>query len=588
MVERELPKLEVAGSKPVVRLSPATAVAATTMTGVPRPAPAVASLVLGLLAGFAATDAASGAVVSTARTEIAGFVDNNPKAPSSSPPRTRYVLSVAAGDGETNALVIERAPGAMIVRDAAAITPGAGCELLDATTARCATPASPGALVEQQVGSVSLGDGDDSFQDLSDSLLGERAEVDAGSGADVVVGAARAVGGPGNDRLVASVAEGGDGDDVISARRGDGGDGDDVLGAFTAPGTTKLSGGAGNDMLTGGDSGLGFDEDVDVLDGGEGDDVLRGGGGSDRLLPGPGADVIDGGPQADSVSFAYASAPVRADLAVAGPIDPTGEGDAMTGVEHAEGGAGDDELLGGADDSFLIGGPGRDRLSGRGGRDVLDGGLDDDVLLGAEGNDLIVGGAGADTLDGAGGNDELLAGTAIVDAPRHFLTTFEADASPDRVTGAAGADSLRVGAGDSADAGPGNDVLESVGRPAFLSCAAGRDVFDGEALAPRNCERASVLEDKLVPVNLRLRGRVLTLPIRGGDEARVSVVLLVAGRPLARARGTVHVAATRMLRLRLTPRRARLLRRARTMRLSFTDVSESPRKRDSALLPAVR
>ena len=386
---------------------------------------------------------------------------------------------------------------------------------------------------------------------------------------------------------MASAADGGEGDDVIQARQGTGGDGQDVLSGYPGPGTTKLSGGAGNDMLTGTDFQNGFG-DVDVLDGGDGDDVLRGGANADQLLPGPGADVIDGGGGADFVSFAYATAPVRADLAGAGPIDPTGEGDVMTAIESVEGGAGDDELLGRDDDSILIGGAGRDRLAGRGGRDVLDGGAGDDVLAGAAGNDLIVGGTGADALDGAAGNDELISGSATVDAPRGSYVLPENDASPDRTAGGAGADSLlAVGNGDSADAGPGNDELEAEGRPALLNCGAGRDTLDGGALAPRNCELASVL-DKVIPVTLRLRGRVLSLRIRGGDQARVAVVLLVGGRPLARARGTVHVASSRTLRLRLSPRGARLLRRARTMRLNFTDLDESPRVRDSAVLPAAR
>jgi len=196
----------------------------------------------------------------------------------------------------------------------------------------CSTPPEPGTTrVERGVASVTLGDGDDSIVlPPRSSGFFSLSEIDGGSGDDTIAGAGRATGGPGDDRLDAVVADGGPGNDLITAREADGGDGDDTISPNEPGVPVKLRGGAGNDVLTGG-----FNDPLkssqgtgDVLDGGEGDDRLDAGAGDDRLLPGPGADVIVGGPGLDFVSFAYASAPVRADLAAAGPFDPTGEGDA--------------------------------------------------------------------------------------------------------------------------------------------------------------------------------------------------------------------------------------------------------------------
>ena len=94
-------------------------------------------------------------------------------------------------------------------------------------------------------------------------------------------------GGAGNDILV-----GGNAADTIN-----GGDGRDVL--VGNGGKDALSGGAGDDLLEGGggddtlDGGAGRDK----LDGGRGTDVLRGGAGNDFLfaLDGAGKDTLDGG-----------------------------------------------------------------------------------------------------------------------------------------------------------------------------------------------------------------------------------------------------------------------------------------------------
>ena len=240
------------------------------------------------------------------------------------------------------------------------------------------------------------------------------------------------------------------------------------------------------------------------------------GDGHAEILPGPGADVIDGGGGNDHVSFAYATGPVHADLATPGAVDPTGEGDAMTGVESVEGGSGDDVLLGADGDSLLVGGDGDDRLDGRGGRDV------------------IVGGRGADTISGGAGDDDLASGSGQIVVPdRRYYTGHTDERDTDVVTGGAGADLLRVGTGDRGDAGAGRDMVFAAGRPARLRCGSGeRDRFDGLRV-PRDCERVLVFGADM-PTRVRLRGATLTVPVTGAGPVRV--VVTVDGRVVARRR----------------------------------------------------
>jgi len=492
------------------------------------------------------------------------------------PSTTTYSLAVAAGSGEVNAVAVELTAEGFVVRDAAGVTAGDGCAVADATTVTCSTSPEPGTTrVERGVASVTLGDGDDSIVlPPRSSGFFSLSEVDGGSGDDTIAGAGRATGGPGDDRLDAVVADGGPGNDLITARDADGGDGGDTISPNEPGVPVKLRGGAGNDVLTGG-----FNDPLkssmgtgDVLDGGEGADRLDAGAGDDRLLPGPGADVIVGGPGLDFVSFAYASAPVRADLAAAGPVDPTGEGDAMTAVESAEGGSGDDVLLATNDDSVLLGNAGNDRLEGRGGPDI------------------IIGGVGADVIDGEDGDDDITAGTALPDFERGESGQHESDAAADRVTGGAGKDVVRVGSGDRADGGSGDDLIVGQGRPAAARCGTGtRDRFDGRTL-PRDCERIVWFGFVSAPAQTTLRRGTLSIRAPGHFGGRVTVSVRVDGRRVAAGSRRIGSFASKVVRLPVTPRGQRALRRARSVRVDILapGPDDDRRERDTAVLPAPR
>jgi Ca2+-binding RTX toxin-like protein len=170
-----------------------------------------------------------------------------------------------------------------------------------------------------------------------------------------------------------------------------------------------VSGGRGNDVLTGGPSG----EDLYA---GSGADVLRGRGGDDLLAdasapdslrsgdPSPfpsdegsvaladagrGRDSFEGGHgRADTVSYAARGAGVRVDLANTAAIGGAQrERDSVSGVENAYGGTGDDRLAGNRRSNWLDGGDGDDRIVGRRGDDSIEGGRGRNVIVAGAGND---------------------------------------------------------------------------------------------------------------------------------------------------------------------------------------------------------
>jgi Ca2+-binding RTX toxin-like protein len=169
-----------------------------------------------------------------------------------------------------------------------------------------------------------------------------------------------------------------------------GGGGDDVLSGGAYENSELLSGGPGDDRLTG-----------DGLAGGNGDDILKGVVWENYLNGGPGADTIQGERLTDLIF----------------------------------GGPGNDEIDSGGpdldDDDWVHGGRGKDHITGGPGFDHLFGDRGADSLLGGRGADVIVGGGGPDYLAGERGRDTLRA----------------RDGRRDRVLGGFGTDKARVDIG---------------------------------------------------------------------------------------------------------------------------------------------
>jgi Ca2+-binding RTX toxin-like protein len=300
------------------------------------------------------------------------------------------------GDDEANALAGGNGNDTLVGAGGTdTLTGGAGDDTL-----------RPGGLTD----AIDGGNGTDTL-DLGDLDSGVNLAASGGS-------IERVVGTGHDDTLTGSATvrhlDGGAGDDTLIGSAGDdtllGGDGNDVLHGGT--GNDALDGGAGNDTLDGGDGNdtldgrdgddtLGGGAGDDALDGGDGADLLSGGSGSDLLRPGQGGGTADGGDGEDTVSYAGQTAPATIDLAAGDARIGGGDAVALTGIEHAAGGDGNDRLLGDGQANRLDGGAGDDLLDGRGGADRLRGDGGDDVLV-----DLEADGA-ADELDGGAGTDVL-------------------------------------------------------------------------------------------------------------------------------------------------------------------------------------
>jgi len=168
-------------------------------------------------------------------------------------------------------------------------------------------------------------------------------------------------------------------------------------GSDTLIGVENLSGGAGNDTLTG-------DSHANAIDGGRGNDKLYGGSGNDTLIGGAGNDRMDGQAGTDRVSYATAIPTVAAARMMPADNSPSGVSVSLATSTAQNTGDGVDTLLG---DEGLIGSAGDDILTGNKAANVIDGGPGDDTLVGGDGNDNLTGDAGADVLRGDSGNDTL-------------------------------------------------------------------------------------------------------------------------------------------------------------------------------------
>ena len=244
-------------------------------------------------------------------------------------------------------------------------------------------------------------------------------------------------------------------------------DGDDRL-VQSAPNTTGMCGGSGDDIMTGGPGVdlIGGDSGSDTLSGGGDDDLLEGEtsvcslnapdiatpAGDDVLRGDDGHDVLDGGRGRDDLS---------------GGVGPD-ELYAFGGNDRLDGGAGSDFLSGDDGQDELLGGPDRDILCGGRGNDVERGGDGNDALgvsLAArencrdDGDDVLAGEEGDDTLDGAPG--------------RGFVREGSPFNTPDPPDAANGADVLA--------GGPGQDTVTYLGRTAGVSASIGAGTADDGA-----------------------------------------------------------------------------------------------------------
>jgi VCBS repeat-containing protein len=215
------------------------------------------------------------------------------------------------------------------------------------------------------------------------------------------------------------------------------------IGDFTGTGNladNEIVGGAGNDLLDGGDG-------ADRLIGGRGDDIYIVTDAGDTLveLAGEGSDTVR---------------TTLSGYSLAGHVEKlvfTGTGDfAGTGND------GDNEIVGGAGNDLLDGGAGADRLIGGAGADRLVGGLGDDLY---EIDDL------ADQAVEAAGEG--------IDTIETTLTSFTLSDNVENLTFVGTGDFTGTGTGadNEIEGGAGDDLLDGRGGGNLLVGGAGRDTI---------------------------------------------------------------------------------------------------------------
>jgi Ca2+-binding RTX toxin-like protein len=204
-----------------------------------------------------------------------------------------------------------------------------------------------------------------------------------------------------------TAVSGGEGNDVVTGSRGperlDGDIGDDEL--VGGDGVDRLNGGSDNDKLHGGFG-------IDTVDGGSGDDVIRheNADRSETVAGATGADTLQlvGSDNAEVLHIGESSTGLLAVL-----TSPRAYRVDSVGVEHAtfDAGGGDDHLDTDVDSAAselsVAGGSGDDEVEGGPGADSLSGGDDNDILVGKAGADELAGGAGSDAFT-CDGEDTLL------------------------------------------------------------------------------------------------------------------------------------------------------------------------------------
>lgn len=167
--------------------------------------------------------------------------------------------------------------------------------------------------------------------------------------------------------------------------------------AINANAATTLSGGSGDDTITGGNSVMNtIDGNAgdDLLTGGTVNDTISGGEGDDTIVSQGGNDSLDGNAGDDSIN--------------AGPGNNTVDGG--TGADTVTVGGGNNTITGGEGNDVVNDGAGNSTITGDAGDDTVNLGAGIDSVDTGEGADVVNGGANvtnADRLQGGDGNDLL-------------------------------------------------------------------------------------------------------------------------------------------------------------------------------------
>ena len=221
---------------------------------------------------------------------------------------------------------------------------------------------------------------------------------------------------------------------------------------------------------------------TDTITGGAGPDLIIGGNGSDAITAGEGDNLVIG----DNGSFAFDTN--TGGLITAQTTDPTA-------------GGGDDQITAGSGNDVILGGQGNDTIDAGGGNNVVFGddgiaifdpavlvhmtstetGADgpalggDDVITAGSGRDVIVGGMGNDTITAGDGNNVIFGDSADLAFTPYFAPTFTS------VLTTATSLAPSFGGNDTITAGSGFDVAVGGYGDDSISVDGGQNVVMGDS-----------------------------------------------------------------------------------------------------------
>ncbi|MDO9304775.1 MAG: hypothetical protein Q7T77_05570 [Sulfuricurvum sp.] len=275
--------------------------------------------------------------------------------------------------------------------------------------------------------SVAIAGVDNIFADLSSNSVYLRAGA-ATVSTDTLNSIEEVYGTTGNDTMIGkylsvNTLSGGDGNDILTGNTDgdvlDGGSGTNVAdySARTQNLTADLSLTSKNIYITGTTPSTTNSDTLinlqnlttgsgnDKLTGNSADNILTGGAGSDTFIGGAGNDTFIGGTSSisdsgnDTADYSASITAIDADLTrasgqVIGNASTDGT-DTFYGIENIIGTAQNDTVIGDANVNILTGGSGDDTLTGNGGADQLYGGIGNDTIYGGYDGDYIDGGNGA-------------------------------------------------------------------------------------------------------------------------------------------------------------------------------------------------
>jgi len=369
---------------------------------------------------------------------------------------------------------------------------------------------------------------------FSDSITGDgNANVLEGQGGNDLL-----IGGAGNDTLLGGNGQdslsGGPGDDVLDGGANDPGQIGDFLsyeGATTAVNinltTGQVTGGWGNDTVSGFEAALGSQAD-DTITGSNAGEWLRG------YL---GNDTLDGGGGFDFVDYFNATAAVAVSLTTNTASGAHGN-DVLSNFEAIRGSSNNDTLDGDTGNNNIQGIGGNDFIDGFAGNDTLDGGAGNDTVLGEAGNDYIMGAdGGSDSLDGEDGYDTVSYNYSGATTAVSFTSTLASGTQNDGLGGmdtVAGFEEMHIfggTAGDTLTGGTERNWIMGNGGDDTLTGGDGGDSFAFNVAAASGTDRITDLAS----------GENLSFQNQGGATFNLQATVLSGDDASALTKGQVMV-----------------------------------------------